>query len=68
MECYEKERDKPVIVGCLGIVENCRDLFQVGGTQHEGDIMNRYIRETGESLGRDLEDLLPIEGGNFHAF
>ncbi|OQB91308.1 MAG: hypothetical protein BWX86_02049 [Verrucomicrobia bacterium ADurb.Bin122] len=63
----QREGHIAVVGAGLGVVEDRRDLFQVLRAQQKAALAHRRLREEGDRLGRDLENLTPLEGRGAHA-
>ena len=57
------EGDHAIVLAGFGIIENGRDLLEVGSAEFEGDGLDRFVGKERESLGIDLEDFLAFEFG-----
>ena len=58
--------DEPVVVRGFGVVENFAQLLQMRGPQQMRAVSNRTVRQHGQSLGFDFENLPTLKraGGN----
>ncbi len=66
---FEQRRgDVAVVGGGFGVVENGGDLREMFGAKQERRVAHGLLRDEGEHLGVDLEDLATFKGGGRNAF
>ena len=63
----QRQRHVTVVGRGLGVVEDRGDLLEVLGPQEEGAVVERLLRQEGERLRLDLEDLPALEDGRLDA-